>query len=95
MVPPKARADALTRLVIIAELRKLELVVIKEANEMAITFDVMENDVLREIFLKTQQESEKRGEKSWKTNSVFYPMKLETKSSRQDAPPRKSGAFMC
>ncbi|MEO5372337.1 MAG: hypothetical protein H7833_19885 [Magnetococcus sp. DMHC-1] len=61
-LPPKARADALTRLVILSELRKLETVVHEEVQEMAITFNVMENDVLRDLFLKAQKESEERGE---------------------------------
>ncbi|MBF0309668.1 MAG: hypothetical protein HQL56_09090 [Magnetococcales bacterium] len=59
---PKARADALTKLVIISGLRKLELTVQEEADNMAITVDVMENAVLRNLFLKARQESEREGE---------------------------------
>ncbi|MBF0461599.1 MAG: DUF4351 domain-containing protein [Magnetococcales bacterium] len=60
-LPTKARADALTKLVILSRLRKLEIVVKTEAEEMALTFDVMENDVLRPLFMKAQMESEQKG----------------------------------
>ena len=61
-LPDKARADALTKLVILSRLRRLETVVKKEAEEMALTFNVMENDVLRPLFVQAQMESEQIGE---------------------------------
>ncbi|MBF0161596.1 MAG: DUF4351 domain-containing protein, partial [Magnetococcales bacterium] len=61
-LPDKARADALTKLVILSRLRRLETVVKTEAEEMALTFDVMENDVLRPLFVKVQMDSRQEGE---------------------------------
>ncbi len=60
-LPIKARADALTRLVILSRLRRLETVVKTEAEEMSLTFNVMENDVLRPLFMKAQMDSEQIG----------------------------------
>ena len=60
-LPDKARADALTRLLILSRLRRLETVVKKEAEEMALTFNVMENDVLRPLFVKAQMDSKQEG----------------------------------
>ncbi|MEO5335036.1 MAG: hypothetical protein H7839_23730 [Magnetococcus sp. YQC-5] len=62
-LPDKARADALTKLFILSRLRKLETIVEKEAEEMALTFNLMENDVFRPIILKAQMDSRKEGEK--------------------------------
>ncbi|MEO5351499.1 MAG: DUF4351 domain-containing protein [Magnetococcus sp. YQC-3] len=62
-LPDKARADALARLLILSRLRRLETVVKKEAEEMALTFNVMENDVLRPMFLQAQMDSELVGER--------------------------------
>ncbi|MEO5339061.1 MAG: DUF4351 domain-containing protein [Magnetococcus sp. MYC-9] len=61
-LPGKASADALAKLFILSRLRRLEVVVKKEAEEMALTFNVMENDVLRPMFLQAQMESEQKGE---------------------------------
>ncbi|MBF0181822.1 MAG: hypothetical protein HQM03_17535 [Magnetococcales bacterium] len=55
-LPTKARADALTKLVILSRLRKLETVVKTEAEEMSLTFNVMENDVLRPLFVKERMD---------------------------------------
>ncbi|MEO5332238.1 MAG: hypothetical protein H7839_09460, partial [Magnetococcus sp. YQC-5] len=60
-LPDKARADALTKLLILCRLRQLETIVKKEAEEMALTFNLMENDVFRPIILKAQMESRKEG----------------------------------
>ncbi|MEO5332104.1 MAG: DUF4351 domain-containing protein, partial [Magnetococcus sp. YQC-5] len=60
-LPDKARADALTKLLILCRLRKLETTVKKEAEAMALTFNLMENDVFRPIILKAQKDSEKKG----------------------------------
>ncbi|MEO5329362.1 MAG: DUF4351 domain-containing protein, partial [Magnetococcus sp. THC-1_WYH] len=61
-LPIKARADALTKLVILSRLRRLETVVKTEAEEMSLTFNVMENDVLRPLFMKAQMDGEQVGE---------------------------------
>ncbi|MBF0185677.1 MAG: hypothetical protein HQM06_15000, partial [Magnetococcales bacterium] len=61
-LPGKARADALTSLLILSRLRKLEFTVKEEADKMALVFNIMENDVLRPIFLQAQLEAEQRGE---------------------------------
>ena len=61
-LPDKARADALTKLFLLSRLRRLETVVKMEATEMALTFNVMENDVLRPMLIKAQRESERIGE---------------------------------
>ena len=58
VLPPKGRADALEKLVILAGLRKLEAQVKKEVEEMAISVDVMENVFLRDIFGKGEQQGE-------------------------------------
>ncbi|MEO5341658.1 MAG: hypothetical protein H7837_14290, partial [Magnetococcus sp. MYC-9] len=60
-LPDKARADALAKLLILSRLRRLEVVVKKEAEEMALTFNVMENDVLRPMFLQAQMDSRREG----------------------------------
>ena len=60
-LPDKARADALTKLFILSRLRKLETVVKTEAKEMALTFNLMENDVFRPIILKAQMDSKQEG----------------------------------
>ncbi len=60
-MPPKARTDALTRLVILSGLRHLEPLVHEESNDMAITVNVMENTVLRNLFLKAEQKSRQEG----------------------------------
>ncbi|MEO5363902.1 MAG: DUF4351 domain-containing protein [Magnetococcus sp. DMHC-8] len=61
LLPTKARADALAKLVILSSLRQLETLVKTEAEEMTLTFDVMENDVLRPLFVKAQRDGEQRG----------------------------------
>ncbi|MBF0147254.1 MAG: DUF4351 domain-containing protein [Magnetococcales bacterium] len=60
-LPIKARADALTKLVILSRLRRLETVVKMEAEEMSLTFNLMENDVFRPIIMKAQMDSEQKG----------------------------------
>ncbi|MBF0426574.1 MAG: hypothetical protein HQL66_12235 [Magnetococcales bacterium] len=52
VLEPKAKADALEKLVILAGLRRLEITVKEEVKEMAITVDVMENEFLRDIFIR-------------------------------------------
>ncbi|MBF0426701.1 MAG: hypothetical protein HQL66_12870 [Magnetococcales bacterium] len=69
---PKARADALTKLVVLSGLRRLETTVQEEADRMAITVDVMENAVLRGLFLKTQQESEAKGRQEGGAYLLLY-----------------------
>ncbi|MBF0436750.1 MAG: DUF4351 domain-containing protein [Magnetococcales bacterium] len=61
-LPIKARADALTKLVILSRLRRLETVVKEEAEDMALTFNLMENDVFRPMILKALMDGEQRGE---------------------------------
>lgn len=61
-LPPKARADALEKLVILAGLRRLDRVVKEEFNDMPITVDVMENAFLRDVFAKGEMKGELRGE---------------------------------
>ncbi|MBF0604068.1 MAG: DUF4351 domain-containing protein [Nitrospirae bacterium] len=61
-LPIKARADALTKLFILSRLRGLEMVVKTEAEEMSLTFNLMENDVFRPIIMKAQMESRQEGE---------------------------------
>ncbi|MBF0604763.1 MAG: DUF4351 domain-containing protein, partial [Nitrospirae bacterium] len=55
-LPIKARADALTKLFILSRLRRLETVVKTEAEEMSLTFNLMENDVFRPLFMKERKE---------------------------------------
>ncbi|MBF0155192.1 MAG: DUF4351 domain-containing protein [Magnetococcales bacterium] len=62
-LPDKARADALTKLVILSRLRRLETEVKREAEKMALTFNVMENDVLRPLFLQERMDGELAGER--------------------------------
>ncbi len=58
----KARADALTKLVILDRLRRLEMVIKTEAETMSLTFNLMENDVFRPMILKELREAERVGE---------------------------------
>ncbi len=60
-LPVKARADALTKLFILSRLRRLETIVKTEAEEMSLTFNLMENDVFRPIIMKAQRDSEQIG----------------------------------
>ena len=60
-LPMKARADALTKLVILSRLRRLEAVVKTEAEEMSLTFNLMENDVFRPIIMKAIMEAQMDG----------------------------------
>ncbi|MEO5346603.1 MAG: DUF4351 domain-containing protein [Magnetococcus sp. YQC-9] len=60
-LPPKARTDALTRLLILSRLRSLENIAQTEAHEMALTFNLLDNDVFRPMILKELHESEQRG----------------------------------
>ncbi|MBF0415307.1 MAG: DUF4351 domain-containing protein [Magnetococcales bacterium] len=60
-LPIKARADALTKLFILSRLRRLETIVKTEAEEMSLTFNLMENDVFRPIIMKAQRDSEQIG----------------------------------
>ena len=62
LLPPKARADTLEKLVILAGLRKLETQIKEEFEKMAISVDVMENAFLRDLFLGGKQEGEQKGE---------------------------------
>ncbi|WP_130471532.1 DUF4351 domain-containing protein [Candidatus Magnetaquicoccus inordinatus] len=61
-LPDKGRADALTRLVILSRLRRLETVVKQEAEKMALTFNIMENEVLRPLFLQERVDGRHEGE---------------------------------
>ncbi|MBF0428771.1 MAG: hypothetical protein HQL94_07595 [Magnetococcales bacterium] len=61
LLPKNARADALTKLVIISRLRRLETIIKEEAQEMSLVFNVMENDVLRPLFQKAQMDGEQKG----------------------------------
>ncbi|MBF0098847.1 MAG: DUF4351 domain-containing protein [Magnetococcales bacterium] len=70
-LPDKARADALTKLVILSRLRRLETVVKKEAEKMALTFNVMENDVLRPLFLQERMDGEQKGRQEGKADALI------------------------
>ncbi|MEO5332674.1 MAG: DUF4351 domain-containing protein [Magnetococcus sp. YQC-5] len=59
VLPPKERADALEKLVILSGLRKLETVIMEEVKEMAISIDVMENAFLRDLSVKAEQKGRK------------------------------------
>ncbi len=61
-LPIIARADALTKLVILSRLRRLETVVKTEAETMSLTFNLMENDVFRPMILKELRDAERIGE---------------------------------
>lgn len=62
VLPPKERADAFEKLVILAGLRQLETAVKKEEDKMAISVNMVENAVLRNLFLDGEKRGEKRGE---------------------------------
>lgn len=74
----KARADALAKLFILSRLRNLETVVKTEAEDMALTFNLMENEVFRplllkmerDIHLKGEQEGEQKGEAKMLTRQL-------------------------
>ncbi|MBF0426108.1 MAG: DUF4351 domain-containing protein [Magnetococcales bacterium] len=62
-LPTKARADALTKLLVLSRLRRLESTIKTEAAEMALTFNIMENDVLRPMFLEAQKEIRQKAQR--------------------------------
>ncbi|MEO5333065.1 MAG: DUF4351 domain-containing protein, partial [Magnetococcus sp. YQC-5] len=74
-LPDKARADALTKLLILCRLRKLETIVEKEAEEMALTFNLMENDVFRPIILKAKKDSKLEGRQEGKADTLLKQMR--------------------
>ncbi|MEO5348014.1 MAG: DUF4351 domain-containing protein [Magnetococcus sp. YQC-9] len=74
-LPTKARADALAKLFVLSRLRRLETIIKKEAEEMALTFNVMENDVLRPLFMKAQMDSEQKGLQDGKTDTLLKQMR--------------------
>ncbi|MBF0425470.1 MAG: DUF4351 domain-containing protein [Magnetococcales bacterium] len=61
LMEPKARMDTLEKLATLAGLRRLITVVEEEVKEMAITFDVMENEFFRKIFIKGRLEGIQEG----------------------------------
>ncbi|MEO5327833.1 MAG: DUF4351 domain-containing protein [Magnetococcus sp. THC-1_WYH] len=73
-LPIKARADALTKLVVLSRLRRLEMVVKTEAEEMSLTFNLMENDVFRPIIMKMQMESEQIGEQKGEAKMLIHQL---------------------
>ncbi|MEO5345933.1 MAG: hypothetical protein H7834_06095 [Magnetococcus sp. YQC-9] len=60
-LPTKPRADALKKLMILSGLRRLVCQIKEEIDTMAITIDVMENEFLRDIFLRGELEGEHKG----------------------------------
>ncbi|MBF0124280.1 MAG: hypothetical protein HQL60_02950 [Magnetococcales bacterium] len=78
---PKARRDALEKLVVISGLRKLEAMVQEEAEEMAVTIDLMENDIIRPLLLKAEQRGEQTGEQTGiKTGQAAMLLRLLQRS---------------
>ncbi len=73
-LPIKARADALTKLVVLSRLRRLEMVVKTEAEEMSLTFNLMENDVFRPIIMKMQMESQQIGEQKGEAKMLTHQL---------------------
>ncbi|MBF0462302.1 MAG: DUF4351 domain-containing protein [Magnetococcales bacterium] len=69
-LPDKARADALAKLLILSRLRRLETIVKMEAEEMALTFNVMENDVLRPLFVQERVDGRQEGEAAMLTRQL-------------------------
>ena len=61
-LPRPARSDAVVALLILAELRRLQALVLEETKQMPITIDIMENPFLREAFEKGQLEGRQAGE---------------------------------
>lgn len=63
-LPAKARGDALEKLAILADLRRLDLVMRKEIAEMPITVsvDILENAVLSDIFAQGKRKGVEEGE---------------------------------
>ena len=58
----KARQDALVKLLVLSGLRNWQTLVIKEANQMAITLDIEENAFLKEVFQEGEQKGVNKGE---------------------------------
>ncbi|MBF0416013.1 MAG: DUF4351 domain-containing protein [Magnetococcales bacterium] len=67
---PKAKVDTLEQLVILAGLRKLESVISEEVKEMAISVNVMENDFLKDLFMKGRWEGRQEGESALLTRQL-------------------------
>ncbi|MBI3653391.1 MAG: DUF4351 domain-containing protein [Acidobacteria bacterium] len=59
----KNREDALTKLLILSGLRKLEIKIRQEVQKMPITVDVMRIPFVKEAFLEGEKKGEARGEK--------------------------------
>ncbi|MEO5351202.1 MAG: DUF4351 domain-containing protein [Magnetococcus sp. YQC-3] len=86
-LPDKARADALAKLLILSRLRHLEVVVKKEAEEMALTFNVMENDVLRPMFLQAQMNSRLEGRQEGRQEGEATLLTRQLQRRFGDLPP--------
>ncbi|MBF0147851.1 MAG: DUF4351 domain-containing protein [Magnetococcales bacterium] len=69
-LPEKSRADALTKLLILSRLRRLETLVNMETSTMALTFNLMENDVLRPMILEALRDSEQKGLQKGMQNGI-------------------------
>lgn len=65
-LPERERLDRLTQLLIISDLRQVELIVQEEVKRMPLTFNLMENRVIREWLINAQQEGEQKGKQEGK-----------------------------
>jgi predicted transposase YdaD len=60
-LPKSQRVNAMSQLLVLSGLRKLEYVIQEESVRMPITMDLMENRVIRDYFLQGKQEGEQQG----------------------------------
>src|SRR3989442_244377 len=60
-LPAPRRLNAMSQLLVLSGLRKLEYVIREESARMPVTIDLMENRVIRDYFLQGKQEGEQEG----------------------------------
>jgi predicted transposase YdaD len=61
-LPPSQRLNAMSQLLVLSGLRRLEYVIKEESAQMPVTIDLMENRVIRDFFLQGKQEGKQEGE---------------------------------
>lgn len=59
-LPEKERLDRVTQLLILSDLRKLEVTVKEEVKRMPLTFNLLENEVFRDVFLEGEEKGQQR-----------------------------------
>jgi hypothetical protein len=80
-LPPPQRLSAMSQLLVLSGLRKLEYVIQEESVRMPVTIDLMENRVIRDYFLRGKKEGARGEALSLLTRQLerrFGPLTEET-----------------